>query len=215
MMPDGRLSNYLVVIAMRDEEYWKNKYELAVTEETLDMFCSVPRKAQMILLREMLFDKTCNEAWACIVLQYCKRCESEIEVIFRVACEIVAHKTRRWNISININPQVETMTENKYRADFMFCSEDMNRDDAVYEPFELVIECDGHDFHSSKEQIRHDNERDMDLRMSGYDVIHFSGSQIYNDPLGCADAALTYIESKLKPKKETGGDNNETDQENR
>lgn len=58
-----------------------------------------------------------------------------------------------------------------------------------FSDYKLVIECDGHEFHSSKEQIAHDNERNRTLILNGYDVIHFSGSEIYKEPAKCvADA---------------------------
>lgn len=52
----------------------------------------------------------------------------------------------------------------------------------------LVVECDGHDFHErTKEQAKHDRSRDRDLVQRGYDVFRFTGSELWRDPLGCAD----------------------------
>ena len=62
----------------------------------------------------------------------------------------------------------------------------------------MVIECDGHDFHKlTKSRVSHDNQRDYDLKIAGYDVLHFSGSQIYSDPYKCAKEVYEYIKSKV------------------
>lgn len=50
----------------------------------------------------------------------------------------------------------------------------------------IVIECDGHDFHEkTKEQAKRDKQRDRKLTKLGYNILHFSGSEIYNNPKGC------------------------------
>lgn len=70
----------------------------------------------------------------------------------------------------------------KYRADFLF----------VYNDYEagirqLVVECDGHDFHErTKDQAAHDRARDRRLQELGYTVYRFTGSEIYRDPIRCA-----------------------------
>lgn len=46
----------------------------------------------------------------------------------------------------------------------------------------IIIECDGHDYHEkTKEQSKHDKERDRFLTSQGYKILRFSGSEIYND----------------------------------
>ena len=49
----------------------------------------------------------------------------------------------------------------------------------------VVIELDGHDFHSSPEQRNYDTERDRYLLRRGWQVIRFTGSQINRDCEGC------------------------------
>ena len=52
----------------------------------------------------------------------------------------------------------------------------------------IAIECDGHDFHEkTKEQVRHDRQRERALTKEGYTVVRFTGSEIYADPGHCAD----------------------------
>ena len=58
-----------------------------------------------------------------------------------------------------------------------------------------VVECDGHDFHErTKEQARRDRSRDRRLQDAGYRVFRFTGSEIYRDPLGCADEVSKWAE---------------------
>jgi len=46
----------------------------------------------------------------------------------------------------------------------------------------VVIECDGKEFHQDKER---EQKRDKYLNEAGYTVVHFSGSDIYNNPDKC------------------------------
>ncbi|QQE80900.1 endonuclease domain-containing protein [Alicyclobacillus sp. SO9] len=47
---------------------------------------------------------------------------------------------------------------------------------------QLVIECDGHDFHEkTKKQAARDKKRDRDLIKMGYTVIRYTGTEICND----------------------------------
>ena len=51
---------------------------------------------------------------------------------------------------------------------------------------ELVVECDGHQFHEkTPEQAKRDKSRDRNLITSGYPVMRFTGSEICTDPLRC------------------------------
>jgi very-short-patch-repair endonuclease len=52
----------------------------------------------------------------------------------------------------------------------------------------LVIECDGHDYHErTKEQARADKRRDRWFQTREISVLRFTGSEIWADPLNCAD----------------------------
>lgn len=69
-----------------------------------------------------------------------------------------------------------------YRVDFLIQIEDKAP---------IVVECDGHDFHErTKEQARRDKARDRYLQVAGYKVLRFTGSEIWADPLDCAQQAL-------------------------
>ncbi|HEK1815425.1 DUF559 domain-containing protein [Proteus mirabilis] len=49
----------------------------------------------------------------------------------------------------------------------------------------LIIELDGHDYHSSPEQLDKDSKRQRYLTRAGYTLIRFTGRQIVNDCSAC------------------------------
>lgn len=61
----------------------------------------------------------------------------------------------------------------------------------------LLIECDGHEFHErTKEQARRDRARDRLAQYEGLPILRFTGSEIWNDPLGCGDEVLAFMERR-------------------
>lgn len=135
-----------------------------------------------------------------------EECKSPIEIILNVAYDIKVFTNISLGISLFLTPQKHIDANgHHYIADFVFDTNDL--DDYVnLTPFKLVIECDGHDFHErTKEQVKMANERDFDLKMEGYEVLHFSGSQIFNEPFKCAQEIVDFIKMKVKV---VGGDSN-------
>ena len=62
----------------------------------------------------------------------------------------------------------------------------------------LVVECDGHDFHErTKAQAKTDRSRDRRLQAAGYTVFRFTGSEIHNDPCGCANSVIDWANEQL------------------
>lgn len=126
-------------------------------------------------------------------------CESPIEQIFAFAYEmVIVNQGFPESELLNIYPQEEILIDNhKYYADFYF--DTAKKKHFYYEhPLKVVIECDGHDYHEkTKEQVARGNKRDLDLKAHGYDVVHFSGSQIYKNPIECAQELYLYIKTKV------------------
>jgi very-short-patch-repair endonuclease len=90
-----------------------------------------------------------------------------------------------WAVStLLIRPQA--VMESR-RVDFLIHALDWrDMDDLKWR--KLIVECDGHDFHEkTKEQVRRDRSRDRQALMDGYDCFRFTGSEIWNDPWGCAE----------------------------
>ncbi len=58
----------------------------------------------------------------------------------------------------------------------------------------LIIECDGHDFHEkTKKQAARDKRRDRTLQSSGYKVFRFTGTEITRDSLSCAEEVFNAL----------------------
>lgn len=65
-----------------------------------------------------------------------------------------------------------------YRIDFAFFS-DLRR---------YAVELDGHDFHErTKHQAARDKSRDRALTANGWTCLRFAGSEVYADPVACAE----------------------------
>jgi hypothetical protein len=55
----------------------------------------------------------------------------------------------------------------------------------------IAVELDGHDFHErTREQVAYRNQRDRDLQSDGWQVLHFSGSEMHRDPAKCVAEAF-------------------------
>jgi very-short-patch-repair endonuclease len=64
----------------------------------------------------------------------------------------------------------------------------------------IVIECDGHDFHEkTKEQASKDKARDRRLQMLGCRVFRFSGSDLYQRPIDCAQEVYEFCDGLKWP----------------
>lgn len=89
-------------------------------------------------------------------------------------------------LSIYIRRQVPL--EEGWRADFVvYASDPLCR--VLKKPGwrELVIECDGHDFHErTKEQAARDRSRDRAVTLNRRTIMRFTGSELWRDPMGCA-----------------------------
>jgi len=58
----------------------------------------------------------------------------------------------------------------------------------------LVVECDGHAFHEkTSAQASRDKQRDRYFMSLGLLVIHFTGSEIFGSPIGCAMEAVDVL----------------------
>lgn len=64
----------------------------------------------------------------------------------------------------------------------------------------LIVECDGHDFHErTKEQAARDRDRDRDrqAQLDGIEIFRFTGSELWRDPLGCADQVVAWANRRV------------------
>jgi hypothetical protein len=57
----------------------------------------------------------------------------------------------------------------------------------------LLVECDGYQFHGSRESFELDRKRDRALKALGFDVFRFTGRQINLEPIMSAYELSTYL----------------------
>lgn len=170
---------------------------LEFAEYEVEVFESLPTKAKQVFfhsIRKLAIKKDIN---LCQVIklwedEFCS-CNSPIEKIFMMAFNIVSilrkEELREGDFGVALFPQFEVKTEHKkYICDFIATIESMNMN------VNVLIECDGHDFHQkTKKQVEYDNEREYEIKKQGYDILRFSGSQIYNNPFKCANDVFDYL----------------------
>lgn len=68
------------------------------------------------------------------------------------------------------------------------------------QPF-VLIECDGKEFHSTKEQVENDGRKNAAAKSAGIELLRFDGSTIYRDTDGCVRKTL---EALLRAGRERG-----------
>jgi very-short-patch-repair endonuclease len=74
----------------------------------------------------------------------------------------------------------------RYRVDFLL------------KDARLIIELDGHDYHSSKEQLEKDAIRQRYLSRAGYTVIRFTGREINRSAANCVSEVRTIYKERLR-----------------
>jgi hypothetical protein len=162
-------------------------------------FEKLPTKCKEIFFDALRYN---NNFYFCILddmeNNYFNQCDSPIEQIFLFVMEMYRGTH---TVHFEIYPQYSVQVDKKeYIADFLIRFSDYYRALDYYpeNDIEIIVECDGHDFHEkTKEQVKKNNERDLALKKAGYEVLHFSGSQIYNDYKKCVSEVADYFETKI------------------
>ena len=175
--------------------------------EYLDEITQMPRRSQELffaLLNQDVFEEKKQGAEILDTLLNCGdlsygNCKSPIEQIFNFAYDIVISNEGFPTCELlRLSPQEKIcINEHKYIVDFLL---DTTKIEHAYfkNHLKIIIECDGHDFHEkTKEQVEKNNVRNLDLQFEGYDILHFSGSQIYRNPIECAINTFHFIKSKV------------------
>ena len=120
-------------------------------------------------------------------------CESPIEQLMAIALYKVGIKDF-YNFNKDINVLEIIAQEEKitgHRVDFnIHCvfSVECNAFDVNF-----VIECDSFEFHSNKENMIKDYKRTRELQIDNNYVLKFTGSEIYKDPVACAEEVREFI----------------------
>jgi very-short-patch-repair endonuclease len=76
-----------------------------------------------------------------------------------------------------------------FRVDFLLVAYNPVRDHCR----RLVVECDGHDYHSTFEAQRRDAERDRYLRPHLWGIVHYAGAEIRRSPERVAGELVTMM----------------------
>lgn len=127
-------------------------------------------------------------------------CESPIEQLLAINLErinllgMVVNNPFVDVIAIDKQQEIKCNKKATYRVDFLITVEYKNQEIKGF-----VIECDGHEFHQkTKEQVEKDNERTRNLQKAGFEVIRFSGTEIWHRGYRCACEVRNIILSKCK-----------------
>jgi very-short-patch-repair endonuclease len=77
----------------------------------------------------------------------------------------------------------------RYRVDFLI---------AYYDPTDrefsrLIVECDGHDYHSPIQAQNRDQSRDRELRPHVAGIVHLTGAEIMRDPDAAAGRLVALL----------------------
>ena len=171
-------------------------------KETADDFRKLPERAQELwfgFCKYAIFTEK-YELMAFQKLEGFKmrKSRSPIEIIFKLAVDLLTYM-KYCPSSILESQYCITREDNipKYYIDFAFIASDHEYLNIKNRNFKLAIECDGHEFHEkTSRQVDRDNRRNYDLSMAGFDVLRYSGSRIYKEPIICALEAFMYIEEK-------------------
>jgi very-short-patch-repair endonuclease len=86
---------------------------------------------------------------------------------------------------ILISPQFEFL---RYKIDLAVFCQAFSGDE-----IRVAIECDGHDFHKTKEQLKRDRKRERVLQINGWHVLRFTGTEIWKDAELCASDVGDFI----------------------
>lgn len=137
---------------------------------------------------------------------FCQLIESEInspiEDLFYIACHVLSESAyitinpEPWNNhhgEANLGHGIFILPQHKigkYKVDFLLSQNGIG-------PKELspvIIELDGHEFHDKdKKQRAYEKARDRFFVSSGYKVLHFTGSEVFADPVKVAHEALSMV----------------------
>ena len=124
-----------------------------------------------------------------------------IEQLFWVANDLYSSNILRYKEGVQqLQPQKNlSLNGKKYIVDFYIGSYfSGNKEYKLKNP--IIIELDGFDYHSSKNQMNYDYKRENELKLSGYNVIRFTGSQVYNEPFKCIETVCDFI-NQIKTQK--------------
>lgn len=181
------------------QELWKENGVYQTKTRTyyeLDILPKLCRKAQ-----ELIWDcaSDCKSYLEVINLDGALLDMTPIEQVLFIANDIFIYKMMS-NIKTYLNltsQETITVLGKNYRPDFIVKEMMVNGVDFELKK-QVIIECDGYNYHSSKQQRNNDTERENNLKLAGYSIIRFTGTQIHNNPYLCVMQALKFVYDENK-----------------
>lgn len=127
-----------------------------------------------------------------------EECESPIEKILFIELDKQLRRNAfYYNLDIvEIIPQakIKISDDKEYRVDFLV----EIRDFRLNIDLDVVIECDGHEFHQkTKDQVESDRKRERNILEDGRIVVRFTGSEIFNESPRCARQLIKIIRKHI------------------
>jgi very-short-patch-repair endonuclease len=150
-----------------------------------------------------------KDEWIIRTQERIKRCESPIERLFFLEC---LYQTEFWSDYENIFIMPQYQVDN-FRVDFFFYIDLDNKHFPNNKESNLIVEIDSYLWHGSNpEQFAKEKERERCLQKEGYQILRYSGKEIYRNVQKCVEEVLDHllnIETKILEKefKETKNNN--------
>lgn len=170
-----------------------------------NIFNGLCDKAKELVIDAVSADKTFQFLYTCGLDEQLLEL-TPIEQVFYLAAQIYAERLISTNNPrLFFEPQAQISVDGKnYRADFLLIEKNIGDDNEKFID-KLIVETDGKQWHTSTTQMNYDYERETALKLAGYDVLRFTGSQVFNTPFACVEKIYKYAEN-LKTIKEPSVD---------
>lgn len=166
---------------IRTEKYYKTTDKIKILSSLLDKFEKLSPPAQSLM------NKLINH-YLITKLEPLERCESPIEELLVIALDEVTNG--KPDIYFETQKEIE-VNGHTYRVDILIYYGDILE---LENCKKLAVECDGHEFHEkTKAQTLYEKRRDRELMSAGYQIVHFTGSEIWNDPFKCAREVIDLL----------------------
>jgi len=139
-----------------------------------------------------------KEEWKDLTYDYLLQCESPIEKLFLIEWYYQNDNSYCGGDSKEyiITPQWKI---GNYRVDFLVCLDDGSIDPYNKKDNCLIIELDSYLWHGTKPgQFTKEKERERYLKKEGWDIIRFSGREIYRNVEKYVFETMEYILTKEK-----------------
>jgi very-short-patch-repair endonuclease len=97
---------------------------------------------------------------------------------FKDQCDFFIENQLEYTI-YELIPQFEVELSKKYRLDFAIIAKNYIEDKQI-SITKVAIECDGYEYHYTKEQQRNDSKKNRELQLNDWKLYRMSGSEIFN-----------------------------------